>query len=167
MEGKGKKNTKNTRGAKRSRHEATEGESRKEAWNNKTTNWWRRFVIVHVEVICQRGERQQDRSSYCKPIRANTSQKSSFVVVSGLHKSFIMMHLRSAFLKKKKRKEIKDEGDKKEEDKKKKKSHTLNKHTISAYDSHQLFSWEAEWESKSSSKEIQICLLHNYKFILS
>ena len=99
--------------------------------NNKTTNWWRRFVIVHVEVICQRGERQQDRSSYCKPIRANTSQKSSFVVVSGLHKSFIMMHLRSAFLKKKKRKEIKDEGDKKEEDKKKKNlTHSTNTQSL-------------------------------------
>lgn len=28
-------------------------------------------------------------------------------------------------------------------------------------------SWENEWELKSSSKEIQICFLHNYKFMLS
>lgn len=38
-------------------------------------------------------------SSYCKLICTNTSQKSPIVVVSGLHKSFIMRHLRSAFKK--------------------------------------------------------------------
>ena len=125
MEGKGKKKQK-TQGELKgadTRQQKVRVERRRE--NNKTTNWWRRFVIVHVEVICQRGERQQDRSSYCKPIRANTSQKSSFVVVSGLHKSFIMMHLR-----KKKRKEIKKEGYKKEKKKKKKISHTQQTHNL-------------------------------------
>lgn len=96
----------------------------------------------------------KDWSHYCKLIYENTSQKSSFVVVLGLHKSFIMKYLRSALKKKK-------QGGKKS-------------HTHSLTDTHNLCIWfttalsrEIEWELKSSSKEIQICFLHNYKFMLS
>lgn len=68
----------------------------------------------------------KDWSHYCKLIYENTSQKSSFVVVLGLHKSFIMKYLRSALKKKK-------QGGKKSH------THTLSQiHTISAYDSQQL-----------------------------
>lgn len=82
---------------------------------------------------------------YCKPIGSISSQKSSFVVVLGLHKSFIMKQLRSAFKKgerdrARERERLKGRwgggwgrGGKGE----KKITRTLRKHTVSAYDSHQ------------------------------
>lgn len=82
---------------------------------------------------------------YCKPIGSISSQKSSFVVVLGLHKSFIMKQLRSAFKKgeRDREREIEREVGRRWEvggvwkGKKKKITRTLRKHTVSAYDSHQ------------------------------